>query len=149
MSNLQGDSLGQLPWYGVQTRSNCEKVAATVLDSKGYEHYLPVYRSKRRWSDRVVETDKPLFPGYVFCRFDAQQRLPVLTTPGVVSVIGFGREPAPIADSEIQAIQAVLSSGLAAEPHRFLHQGQRIRINRGSLEGLEGILVKQKNEWRM
>lgn len=137
------------PWYGVRTRSNCERLAAVGLENKGYQQYLPAYRNRRRWSDRVVETEQPLFPGYVFCRFDARKRLPVVTTPGVVSVVGFGNEPAPIEDSEIEAVQTILRSGLAAEPCPFLREGQRIRINRGSLENLEGILLKKKSEWRM
>lgn len=139
----------RFPWYGIRTKSNCERLTATVLQSKGYEHYLPVYRSRRRWSDRVVETDQPLFPGYVFCRFDAKKRFPIVSTPGVVSVVGFGPEPAPISDMEIESVQAVLDSGLAAEPCPFLREGQRIRVKRGSLEGLEGILVKKKTDWRM
>jgi transcription antitermination factor NusG len=139
----------KLSWYGVHTRSNHEKVTANVLSAKGYHHYLPTYKSRKRWSDRVVETDKPLFPGYVFCRFDPKVRLPILTTPGVVSVVGFGNEPAPIDDLEIQAVQAVLRAGLHAEPCSYLREGQRIRVNQGSLMGLEGILMRKKSEWRM
>lgn len=138
-----------LPWYGVRTKSNHEKVAAVSLENRGYEKYLPLYRKRTRWSDRVVETDQPLFPGYLFCRFDAKKRLPIVTTPGVVAVVGFGREPAPIAESEIHAIQAVLRSGLASEPCPFVAEGQHIRVSRGALEGLEGILLKKKSEWRM
>jgi transcription antitermination factor NusG len=137
------------PWYGVRTKSNQERLAAAVLESKGYEQYLPVYRSRRRWSDRVVEKDQPLFPGYVFCRFDAKKPLPIVSSPGVVSVVGFGKEPAPISDTEIEAVQTLLHSGLATEPCPFLHEGQRIRVKRGSLEGLEGILLKKKTDWRM
>jgi len=136
-------------WFGVHTRSNHEKVTATVLSHKGYEHYLPTYKSKKRWSDRVVETDKPLFPGYVFCRFDPKVRLPILTTPGVISVVGFGNDPAPIDNAEIEAVQAVINSGLHAEPCPFLREGQHIRVTQGSLTGLEGILVRKKSEWRM
>lgn len=139
----------RLPWYGVRTKPNHENVTATALRNKGYEPYAPVYRSRRRWSDRVVDASLPLFPGYVFCRFDATRRLPVLTTPGVLSIVAFGKGPTPIADSEIEAIQLILSSGLAAEPCPFLQEGQRIRIVRGSLEGLEGILLKKKTDWRM
>ncbi|MBV9296370.1 MAG: UpxY family transcription antiterminator [Acidobacteriaceae bacterium] len=139
----------RFPWYGIRTRPKQERIAANMLANKGYEHYLPVLRSKRRWSDRVVEKELPLFPGYVFCRFDVKKRLPIITTPAVVSVVGFGNQPAPIDDSEIEAIQVVLRSGLAAEQCPFLREGQRIRVNRGSLEGLEGILLKKKNEWRM
>jgi len=154
MSLSQNDQLSDssspsLPWFGIRTRSNQEKMAASALESKGFEHYLPTYRSRRRWSDRIVESDQPLFSGYVFCRFNPNHRLPIVTTPGVVSIIGFGKEPAPIADSEIEAVQTVLRSGLAAEPCPFLREGQRIRVKRGALEGVEGILLKKKSEWRM
>jgi len=137
-------SVPRLPWYGIRTKSNHERVAAVVLQNNGYEQFLPVYRRRQRWSDRIVEADRPLFPGYVFCRFDARKRLPIVSTPGVVSVVGFGNEPAPISDSEIEAVRAVLRSGLAAEPCPFLHEGQRIRVRRGSLEGLEGIRLKKR-----
>jgi transcription antitermination factor NusG len=146
---LSNSSSPPLPWFGIRTRSNQEKMAASGLESKGFEHYLPTYRSRRRWSDRIVESDQPLFSGYVFCRFNPQQRLPIVTTPGVVSIIGFGKEPAPIADSEIEAVQTVLRSGLAAEPCPFLREGQRVRVKRGALEGVEGILLRKKSEWRM
>jgi len=94
-------------------------------------------------------SDRPLFPGYVFCRFDPKVRLPILTTPGVISVVGFGNEPAPIDSSEIEAIQAVMNSGLHTEPCAFLREGQRILVTRGSLTGLEGLLLRKKSEWRM
>ncbi len=139
----------RFPWYGIRTRSNQEKLTATVLENKGFENFLPTYRVKRKWSDRLVETDVPLFPGYVFCRFEVKQRLPILTTPGVVSVLGFGSEPAAIADSEIEAIQAILESGFSAEPCDYLYEGQRVRVTSGALEGVEGVLLKKKNQWRM
>ncbi len=138
-----------LPWYAIRTKANQEKAASLILDHKGFESYLPLYRTRRRWSDRTVEAELPLFPGYFFCHFDITKRLPIMTVPGVVSVLGFGKEPAPIPESEIEAVQTILRSGLVAEPGPFLYEGQRIRINRGSLEGLEGILLKKKSEWRM
>jgi transcriptional antiterminator NusG len=138
-----------LPWYGLRTRSKHESVAARALEGKGYEPYLPMHRRRRTWSDRVVESEQPLFPGYIFCRFDAQQRLPIVTTVGVVSVVGFGSGPVAIADSEIEAVQTVLRSGVAARACDFLCKGQTVRINRGSLEGLQGILLQNKNEWRV
>ncbi len=151
MDSLRYDIHGSsdLPWYSIRTKSNHEKVAAVVLENKGYEQFLPVYRRRRRWSDRIVETDQPLFPGYFFCRFDVKRRLPIMTTPGVISVVGYGKEPVPIANSEIEGIQAVLRSGIASEPCRYLSEGQRVRVNRGSLEGLEGILINKRSEWRM
>jgi len=94
----------------------------------------------------VVETKEPLLAGYVFCRFDPKQRLPILTTPGVVSIVGYGREPAPIPDSEIEAIRTVLRSGFVAQPHPFLREGHRVEIKCGPLKGVEGTLAKKKNE---
>jgi transcriptional antiterminator NusG len=144
------DSLNDsFPWYGIRTLSNHERVAAIVLSGKGYDPYLPLYRLRRRRADAVVDSEHPLFPGYVFCRFDAQKRLPILMTTGVISVLGFGREPAAIPDEEIEAVKAVLLSGLPAEPCEYLREGQRVRVTDGSLDGVEGILVKKKNQSRM
>lgn len=138
------------PWYGIRTRSNHEYTAALALKGKGYEPYVPIYNiRKRTLNDVVVQRERPLFPGYVFCRFDAKKRLPILMTAGVVGVVGFGREPAPIPDDEIEAVKTVLRSGLVAEPCAYLHEGQRVRVTYGSLEGVEGILLKKKNQCRM
>ena len=137
------------PWYAVRTRSNFEKITAVALENKGLIPYLPTYRSRRRWSDRVVVTETPLFQGYVFCRFDALNRLPVLTTTGVISILGCGNELTPVDDQEIEAIEAILRSGLATEPCPFLKEGQRIRVKRGSLAGIEGILTKKKSDFRL
>ena len=93
--------------------------------------------------------DAPLFPGYVFCRFDVLKRLPVLVTPGVIAVVGRGRVPLPVDDSEIAAIQTVVASGYRAEPWPYLELGQRIRIERDALAGLEGILVNFKGSHRI
>ncbi len=138
-----------LPWFALRTRSNFEKIAAIALGNKGLTSYLPSYKNRRRWSDRVVVADKPLFQGYVFCRFDPLDRLPVLTTTGVISIVGCGTEPAPIDDHEIEAIDAILRSGLATEPCPFLREGQRVRVRQGSLEGVEGILTKKKSDFRL
>jgi transcription antitermination factor NusG len=137
------------PWYAISTKSNCEHMAATSLAHKGYEQYLPLYRRCSRQFGRVVETKAPLFPGYIFCRLDPRIPFRIVTTPGVVRIVGFGNEPTPVSNAEIEAIQIVLSSGLAAEPCPFLHEGQRIRIACGALEGLEGILLKKKSQLRM
>lgn len=139
----------RLSWFGVRTRSNQEKTAATMLEAKGFEPYLPSYSVRRRWSDRVVETTLPLFPGYVFCRFDVSQRVPVVSTPGVVSVVAFGNVPAPIDDSEIEAIQSLIQSGVTVQPHPYLREGQRVRVTNGPLEGVQGILIQKRSEWRM
>jgi transcription antitermination factor NusG len=137
------------PWYGIRTLSNHERVTATALQGKGYESYLPLYSRHRRRADVVAKSEHPLFAGYVFCRFDVKKRLPILMTTGVISVVGFGREPAPIPDEEIEAIKAVLRSGFAAEPCPYLKEGRPVRVTNGSLEGVEGILVKKKSQFRM
>ncbi len=137
------------PWFALRTRSNFESLAKTALAHKGYEPYLPTYRSRRKWSDRVVVSDAPLFKGYVFCRFNPKDRMPVLSAHGVTGVVSYGQEPAAIDEEEILAVQTVLQSGLATEPCPFLREGQRVRILHGSLTGLEGILMKKKADFRL
>jgi transcription antitermination factor NusG len=136
-------------WYGVRTRSNAEKLTSEMVSAKGYEAYLPLYRVRRRWSDRMVEKEVPLFPGYLFCRFDAQYRLPILSTPGVVSIISSGRIPLPIPHAEIASIRTAIESGKLVTPCAYLKEGERVRVLAGPLEGVEGILVRKKNHSRM
>src|ERR1700745_2519823 len=99
-------------WYVIHIRSKCERSVTEALQSKGVETFLPSYRTRRRWSDRVKEIELPLFAGYAFCKCDPFRRLPILTTPGVISILGSGSGPTPVEDSEIAAIQAIVSSGL-------------------------------------
>lgn len=136
-------------WFALQTRSRYEQFAAAHLRSKGYELFLPVYTSRRRWSDRIKELELPLFPGYVFCKFDLLNRLPILVTPGVVQVIGSGKNPIPIDDAEIAALQAVVQSELPRQPWPFLQVGQKVKIAYGPLSGFEGILVNLKGNHRL
>ena len=148
-SSVNATSAGLLPncaqpWYAVRTKSKCETSIAAALEYKGYEQFLPLYEVTRRWSDRTVQTKLPLFPGYVFFRMEEKRHVPVLSVPGVVSIVGFGNTPAPIPDREIEAVQAVLASGLPAAPHAFV-EGQRIRMAKGLLAGLEGVVVKEKS----
>jgi transcription termination/antitermination protein NusG len=131
------------PWYAIRTKSNCERMAALSLKNKGYEQYLPLYRRP------VTQTEAPLFPGYVFCRLDLSIPFRIVTTPGVVAIVGFGSDPTPISDAEIETVQTVLRSGLPATPCPFLLEGQRILVVCGPLSGLEGILLKKKNKVRM
>ncbi len=132
------------PWYALQVRPRFEKAIASALLYKGYEGFLPLYRQKRRWSDRIKEVQFPFFPGYLFCRFDINKRLPVLTTPGVNKIVSIGKEPRPVEDSEIEALQATVVSGLRVEPQSYLNIGQKVRIERGPLSGIEGILTSLK-----
>lgn len=132
-------------WYAVRTRSNFERLAAKILEARGFEQYLPLQKGRKVWSDRVVETSIPLFAGYVFCKFDVGSRSPILSTPGVISIVSFAGKPAIIPCSEIEAIQTVLSCGRRAETCPYLCVGQMIQVTRGPLRGLRGILTKKLN----
>src|SRR3989442_5006628 len=131
-------------WYALQVRPRFEKIVGLHLNHKGYEEYLPLYRSRRRWSDRIKEVDLPLFPGYIFCKFDVLHRLPILLVPGVMSVVGMGRNPLAVDEHEISAVQNVVKSGLTYQPSGFICTGQMARVERGPLRGLVGIVVATK-----
>jgi transcription antitermination factor NusG len=137
-------------WYAVQVRTRWEGSTASLLSGKGYETFLPTYKSKRRRNGRLKEISASLFPGYVFCRFDVSKRLPILVTPGVIAVVGRGRVPVPVEDSEISAVQSVVLSGLPAEPWPYLEVGKKVRIeSHDALQGLEGILIGFKGGSRI
>jgi transcription antitermination factor NusG len=136
-------------WYALQVRSRWESSTTTLLSGKGYQTFLPTFKTEKRWHGRARKVDAPLFPGYVFCQFDALNRLPILVTPGVLNVVGRGRIPVPVEDSEIEAVHRVISSGLRAEPWPYLEVGQQIRIQDGALSGLEGILISFRGSRRI
>ena len=131
-------------WFGLRVRPRGEALAAAGLRARGYEELSPTYISRRRWSDRYKSIQLPLFPGYVFCRFDPRFRLPVLTTPGVVAVVGIGPVPHPVEEAEMAAIRTVVHSGVLAQPLPFLREGDRVRIEEGPLTGTEGMIVTLK-----
>ena len=136
-------------WFAVRVRSNQERTAIAHLGQRGYAQFAPSYKSERRWSDRKKEIDQYLFPGYIFCRFDPGDRLAVLTAPGVVDVVGFGRTPEPIPDDEIDRVRRMVETGLLVTPYPFLNVGQAVVIEQGPLTGLEGILVEVKGRHRL
>ena len=136
-------------WFALRVKSRYEKLAATMAHNKGFEEFLPLYKCRRRWSDRFKSVDLPLFPGYLFCRMNPEYRLPILTIPGVLHLVGLGRMPVPIDDAEVAAIQTAVRSGLGVEPWPFLDVGQRVRLEDGPLAGLEGILVERRKQHRI
>jgi transcription antitermination factor NusG len=136
-------------WFALTVKPRHERAAAGALRVKGLEDLLPLYRTRRRWSDRMKELELPLFPGYVFCRFAARQRTAVLATPGVRSIVGFGRQATPVEEEEIGAIRAMIASGLPLGPWPYLRAGQRIRIEGGPLRGVEGILLEASDACRV
>ncbi len=133
------------PWYAILTKTGREKNATMLLENAGFECYLPISKSRRKWSDRTKQVEVPLFPGYLFCRMNPNDRLPVLITPGVVQIVGTGKTPIPIEDQEIAAIQRVASSGLSTMPWPHLQVGQVARIEEGPLQGISGIVVRIKS----
>ena len=139
----------QLPWFALQVRSRKESWVSAQLEGHGLECFLPSYKSIRKWSDRAKEVQQPLFPGYLFCRFDFQERRPLLMTPGVLQIVGIGRTPTAIPDSEIAAIQMAVASGLPSQPWPYLEVGEKVRVNYGSFSGIEGILINFKGNHRV
>lgn len=135
----------QWPWFAILTRTGREKNASLLLENNGYECYLPLSRSKRQWSDRVKEIELPLFPGYLFCRMNPNNRLPVLMTPGVIQIVGVGKMPVPVDEHEIAAIKCVGKSALPTMPWPYLQVGNVARIEEGPLTGLTGMVVKIKS----
>ena len=136
-------------WYAVRLRPRFEKIVAQHLQSKGYEEYLPLYRSRRRWSDRVKEIELPLFPGYIFCKFDVLDRLPILVIPGVMSVVSSGGGALAVPEHEIRAVQNVVESGLPYGPWPSMCAGQRVEVRYGPLRGLEGTVVEVKSTFQL
>jgi transcription antitermination factor NusG len=137
----------ELHWYAAYTCANHEKAVAAELRARAVENFLPVYSSVRRWKDRRVSLQLPLFPGYVFVRLALCERLRVLQIPSVARLVGFGGSIAALPDEQMETLRAGLSSSLRAEPHPFLAAGRRVRIVRGPLAGLEGVLRRKKSSF--
>jgi transcription antitermination factor NusG len=137
------------PWFALQVRMRYETCVADHLKGKGYEWFLPLYKTRRRWSDRVKEVDSPLFPGYLFCRFDPFDRLPILKTPGVTQIVGYNHVPIPVDEQEIESIRNLVASGVPNFPCAYLEIGSKVRIEAGALRGIEGILTELKGKRRL
>ena len=140
---------GRTNWFALHVRSNFERTTCTILRNKGYQEFLPTYRRKRRWSDRVKDEDVPLFPGYLFCRLDQDDRLPVLSSSGVVGIVGIGKTPMPVEAPELEAIWRVTHSDLAINPIPHLSVGETVVLDSGPLSGLKGILLECKKQRRL
>ena len=136
-------------WFALTVRPNHERTAEQALAYRGLEAYVPLYRARKQWSDRVKIMDLPLFPGYLFCRLNLEERLPLLTTPGFLYLVGVGKNPEPVDEAEIAGIQAVLRSGLTVTPWPNLVVGQKVRLKHGPLRGLEGVLTRIANRHRI
>lgn len=157
LSNVVTLAVANLPagyfeprWYAAYTSANHERRVATQLGERAVEHFLPQYESVRRWKDRTMKLQLPLFPGYIFVRLDVRERLRVLQIPGVSRLVGFGGGlPTALPDEEIDALRRSLAEGLKPEPHPYLKAGRRMRVKAGPLQGMKGILVRKKNGSRI
>src|SRR5882672_1401889 len=134
----------QLRWYAAYTCANREKRVREQLEQRSVESFLPVYEAVRRWKDRRMQLQLPLFPGYVFVRMALVDRLRVLQVPSVVRLVGFNGHLSALHDEEIEGLKKGLAGGVRAEPHPFLTAGRRVRIRTGPLQGREGILIRRK-----
>jgi len=136
-------------WYAVHTRHQHEKIAARILEYKDFEVFLPLYKARRRWQDRIKEISVPLFPGYLFVREGQERWLQILTAVGVSSIVSCGGRPTVIPHSEIEGVQRIVERALGIEPHPFLKTGDWVRVKYGPIAGVEGILVRKKNIARL
>lgn len=136
-------------WFAVYTIPRHEKRLAEHFGVRQIEYFLPLYRTLRRWKDGSrITLELPLFPNYIFVRISRRERVRVLEVPGVLSIAGCGREPVPLPDGEIEALRQGISLA-QLEPHPYLVVGERVRINAGPLAGMEGVLIRKKNSFRV
>jgi transcription antitermination factor NusG len=138
-----------ISWFALQTKPRNERKVARLLAHKGYECFLPTYRQRRRWSDRIVEIELPLFPMYVFCRFNSSALGKAISTPGVSRIIGFGGHPAEVEEEEIKALQLVAQSSLLREPWAYIPDGTLVHVETGPLAGAEGIICCSEEKQRL
>jgi transcription antitermination factor NusG len=136
-------------WYALYTSSRHEKRVAQLLNARDVSCYLPLYSTVRQWQDRRKEVELPLFPGYVFVQISLRSRLQVLTVPGVVQIVSFDGRPSPVSDTEIDALRSGFSKRARFRPHPYLKVGSHVRVRRGPLEGMQGILVRRKDSFRL
>jgi len=155
-TNMKVRSFMQMPqptseqhWYALYTCPRHEKRVAELIQSRSFSCFVPLYRSVRRWKDRRKEIDLVLFPGYVFVQMALEKKSQVLQLPGAVRLVSFNGQPAALSASEIETLQHRLSSVDKAEPHPYLCSGRRVRVRRGAMEGLEGIVVRRKESCRV
>lgn len=142
--SIFGGQQQHLPWYAVKVRTRSELAVVTQLETKGFTAFSPFSRVWKRYSDRRKQVEQPLFPGYVFCQLDVAHRLPVLTTPGVAHIVGFGLIPEPVPTAEIHSLQKFMAAAPDPQPFPYLQAGQRVRISVGPYAGVEGQLIQTK-----
>ena len=141
--------MSEMPWYALRVRSRHEKSVVSSLQSRNIEELLPLYISRNKWADRYKNVQLPLFPGYVFSRFDVEKRGAILRTPGVIDVVRFGQVLAPVDAKEIEALRRLVNSGLACEPYGPVAVGERVEIHSGPFFGLSGLVTEVRKALRL
>ncbi len=136
-------------WYALLTRHQHEKSVALALSNKSHEVYLPLFRSVRRWQDRAKQVWLPLFPCYVFIREGMDRQIQIVTTPGIIHIVGWAGRPAIVPQTQLDAVRQIIESCLNVETHPYLQCGDRVRVKTGPLMGLEGILARKKGVTRL
>ena len=145
----QTNEMHHLHWYALRTKSRHEKLVRDQLDKQGIEPLLPTVKRLSQWKDRKKEIEVPLFSGYCFVRFSQQEKEPVQKTTGVVEIVGSGSRPEPIPEPEIDALRRLMISVLPYDPHPYLHEGMRVEVVRGPLQGIHGILLRKEKRHRL
>jgi transcription antitermination factor NusG len=137
-------------WFALQVKVRSEQICAKILRAKGYEEFLPLSKFASTGNGaKALAEPKPLFPGYLFCRLTPDAKGPVVTTPGVIRVVGYGGVPSSVSDEEIAAVRTVVESGRPVYGWPFLQVGQTVRVTAGPLQGIEGTLLRFKNVRRL
>jgi transcription antitermination factor NusG len=138
-----------LPWFALYVRTRRERAVETALTEKGYETYLPMMSETRCYGNKKRNAEIPCFPSYLFCRVNPVDRLPVMTTPDVYSMVRRGTSLESIPDSELDALKIMISSRSPLERYPHLTTGDRVCITRGPLAGIEGVLLRVGNSQRV
>lgn len=138
-----------LLWYALRTKSRHEKLVRDQLDKQGIEPLLPTVKRLSQWKDRKKEIEVPLFSGYCFVRFSQLEKTPVQKIVGVVEIVGSGSRPEPIPEEEINGLRRLMTSVLPYDPHPYLHEGMRVEVVRGPLQGMHGILLRKEKRHRL
>jgi transcription antitermination factor NusG len=136
-------------WFALWIRSRHEQVVREQLERKRIEAFLPTVTKWSRWKDRKKKIDWPLFPGYCFARFNAAERLPVLTCTGVVNIVSFQGEPAAIPEHEIDGVRQLVESDLAYDPCPMIREGMMVEVMHGPLKGVVGRLLRKNDKARL
>lgn len=138
-----------LDWFAVYVQSRHEKTVSLLFTYKGLETCLPLSRTLRKWSDRRTYVEEPIFPGYVFCRFDKNVRTPILRTPGVIRIVGSGMQAIPIEPDEMIGLKTLERAKAPVEQWPFINSGHWVHIESGPLEGLSGTVIESKKGLRV